>query len=214
MSIVAVGTIGYDTVETQHGSVNAALGGSVSYFALAARFFAPVSIVAAVGTDFREEDRRLFDERGIDLRGMVQREGSTFRWHGRYHEDMNVRDTISTELNVFADFMPDLLPDQRRADYVFLANISPELQQHVLAQVASPKVVAADTMNLWIQNDRAALIRLLPRIDLLTLNDEEARMLSGEHNLVKAGRAVLKMGPKTALIKRGEYGVLQFSEEG
>jgi len=213
MSIVAVGTIGYDTVETQHGSVSAALGGSVSYFALSARFFAPVSIVAAVGTDFREEDQRLFAERGIDVRGMVQREGPTFRWHGRYHEDMNVRDTISLALNVFADFMPDLLPDQRRADYVFLANISPELQQHVLEQVASPKVVAADTMNHWIANERQALIRLLPRIDILTVNDEEARMLSGEHNLVKAGRAIVKMGPDTVLVKRGEYGVLQFNKD-
>src|ERR1700675_3165287 len=125
MSIVAVGTIGYDTVETQRGSMTAALGGAVSYFALAARFFAPVSVVAAVGTDFRAEDERLFAERGIDLRGTARRDGPTFRWHGRYHEDLNVRDTISLELNVFADFTPDLLPDQCRADYVFLANISP-----------------------------------------------------------------------------------------
>jgi sugar/nucleoside kinase (ribokinase family) len=213
MSIVAVGTIGYDTVETKHGGVVAALGGSVSYFALAARFFAPVSVVAAVGTDFRDEDRRLFSDRGIDIRGMVQRDGPTFRWHGRYHEDMNVRDTISLELNVFADFTPELLPDQRRADYVFLANISPALQAHVLSQVATPKIVAADTMNHWIANDRAALVRLLPRIHILTLNDEEARMLAGEHNLLKAGRAILKMGPGTVLVKRGEYGVLQFSKE-
>ncbi len=213
MSIVAVGTIGYDTVETQHGNVTDALGGSVSYFALAARFFAPVSIVAAVGTDFRAADERLFADREIDMRGMERREGATFRWHGRYHEDMNLRDTISTELNVFADFMPALLPDQHRADYVFLANISPDLQRHVLDQVLSPKVVAADTMNLWIMNERAALIRLLPRIDILTLNDEEARMLTGEHNLVKAGRAIIKMGPDTVLVKRGEYGVLQFSKD-
>lgn len=214
MSILVVGSIGYDTVETQRGSVEAALGGSVSYFALAARYFAPVSVVAAVGTDFRESDRRLFAERAIDLRGLVTREGATFRWHGRYHEDMNVRDTVSLALNVFADFTPELLPDQRRADFVFLANISPDLQQHVLGQVASPRVVVADTMNHWIANDRAALVRLLPRIDILTLNDEEARMLSGEHNLVKAGRAILKMGPDTVLVKRGEYGVLQFSREG
>jgi sugar/nucleoside kinase (ribokinase family) len=214
MSILAVGTIGYDTVETRNGSVEAALGGSVSYFALAARYFAPVSVVAAVGTDFRESDRKLFAERAIDVRGMITRDGPTFRWHGRYHEDMNVRDTVSLALNVFADFSPELLPDQRRSDFVFLANISPDLQQHVLGQVASPKVVAADTMNHWIANDRAALLRLLPRIDILTLNDEEARMLSGEHNLVKAGRAILKMGPDTVLVKRGEYGVLQFSREG
>ena len=212
MSIVVVGTIGYDTVETQHGSVAEALGGSASFFALAARFFAPVSIVAAVGTDFKPEHWRLFQERGIDIRGMIRRDGPTFRWHGRYHEDMNIRDTISVALNVFADFTPELLPDQRRSDYVFLANISPELQQQVLSQVTSPKVVAADTMNHWIANERNSLMKLLPRIDILTLNDEEALLLSGEHNLVKAGRAVLKMGPDTVLVKRGEYGVLLFSQ--
>src|SRR5229473_3578316 len=147
MSIIVVGTIGYDTVETQHGGVTDALGGSASFFALAARFFSPVSIVAVVGSDFN-----------------------------------------------------------------FLANISPDLQTHVLEQVASPKIVAADTMNHWIANERQELIKLLPRLDILTVNDEEARMLSGEHNLVKAGRAILKMGPDTVLVKRGEYGVLQFSQ--
>jgi sugar/nucleoside kinase (ribokinase family) len=214
MSIVVVGTIGYDTIDTERGSVEEVLGGSASYFALAARFFAPVSIVAAVGSDFRPEHRRLFEERNIDIRGMERRDGPTFRWHGRYHEDMNIRDTISLALNVFADFTPELLPDQRRSDYVFLGNISPELQAHVLSQVASPKVVAADTMNHWIANERAGLTKLLPRIDILTLNDEEARLLSGEHNLVRAGRAVLKMGPDTVLVKRGEYGVLLFSKDG
>ena len=214
MSIVVVGSIGYDTIETEHGRVEEALGGAASYFALAARFFAPVSIVAAVGSDFRPDHWRLFEERNIDIRGMERRDGPTFRWHGRYHEDMNIRDTISLALNVFADFTPELLPDQRRSDYVFLANIAPELQLHVLSQVASPKVVAADTMNYWIANERAGLSKLLSRIDILTLNDEEARMLTGEHNLVRAGRAVLKMGPDTVLVKRGEYGVLLFGKEG
>jgi sugar/nucleoside kinase (ribokinase family) len=212
MSIIVVGTIGYDTVETQHGGVTDALGGSASFFALAARFLSPVSIVAVVGSDFKPEHMRLFTERNIDVRGLVRREGPTFRWHGRYHEDMNIRDTVSLSLNVFADFRPDLLPDQRRSDYIFLANISPDLQTHVLEQVASPKIVAADTMNHWIANERQELIKLLPRLDILTVNDEEARMLSGEHNLVKAGRAILKMGPDTVLVKRGEYGVLQFSQ--
>jgi len=214
MSIVVVGTIGYDTIETQTGKAVEALGGSAAYFALAARFFAPVSLVAAVGTDFKPEHHQLLAERNIDLRGLETREGLTFRWHGRYHEDMNRRDTLNLALNVFADFIPDLLPDQRRADYLFLANISPELQTCVLDQMNSPKVVAADTMNHWIENSRPELIKLMRRIDILTLNDEEARMLSGEQNLVKAGRAILKMGPKTALVKRGEYGVLQFSEDG
>jgi sugar/nucleoside kinase (ribokinase family) len=212
MSIIVVGTIGYDTVETQHGSVTDALGGSASFFALAARFFSPVSIVAVVGSDFKPEHMQLFAERNIDVRGLVRREGPTFRWHGRYHEDMNIRDTVNLALNVFADFRPELLPDQRRSDYIFLANISPDLQAYVLGQVASPKIVAADTMNHWIANERQELIKLLPRLDILTVNDEEARMLSGEHNLVKAGRAILKMGPDTVLVKRGEYGVLQFSQ--
>jgi sugar/nucleoside kinase (ribokinase family) len=212
MSIIVVGTIGYDTVETQHGGVTDALGGSASFFALAARFFSPVSIVGVVGSDFKPEHMRLFAERNIDVRGLVRREGPTFRWHGRYHEDMNIRDTVSLALNVFADFRPELLPDQRRSDYIFLANISPDLQAYVLGQVASPKIVAADTMNHWIANERQELIKLLPRLDILTVNDEEARMLSGEHNLVKAGRAILKMGPDTVLVKRGEYGVLQFSQ--
>jgi sugar/nucleoside kinase (ribokinase family) len=210
MSILVVGTVGYDTVETKNWKVEEALGGSASFFGLAARFFAPVSLVAAVGTDFRREDWQLFRERSIDVRGVAEIEGPTFRWHGRYHEDMNIRDTVSLALNVFEGFNPDLLPDQQRADYVFLSNISPDLQLHVLSQVASPKIVAADTMNHWIANERSAVMRLLSRLDLLTLNDEEARMLSGEANLVRAGRAILRMGPDTVLIKRGEYGVLKF----
>jgi sugar/nucleoside kinase (ribokinase family) len=211
MSIVVVGSVAYDTIETQQGRADDVLGGSTSYFALAARFFSPVSIVGAVGADFRDEDMRLFTDRNVDVRGLERREGLTMRWHGRYHEDMNKRDTLGLELNVFSDFAPELLPDQCRADYVFLGNIAPELQSRVLAQVQSPKVVAADTMNHWIENERPALMRLLAGVNILTLNDEEARMLSGEHNLVRAGRAILKMGPGTVLVKRGEYGVLQFS---
>ncbi len=213
MSIVVVGSVAYDTIETDHGKAERALGGAATYFALAARFFAPVSVVAVVGADFQPEHRELFAERNIDLRGLEQRDGKTFYWHGKYHEDMNKRDTIELALNVFADFRPVLLPDQRRADYLFLGNIAPALQQHVLEQMNSPKVVAADTMNYWIENERAALVKLIERLDVLTLNDEEARMLTGEHNLVKAGRAVLKMGPDTVLVKRGEYGVLQFSRD-
>jgi sugar/nucleoside kinase (ribokinase family) len=214
MSIVVVGSVAYDTVETTRGSVKEALGGSASYFAFAARFFTPVGIVAVVGSDFKPEDRQRLADRGIDLRALETKEGKTFRWHGRYHEDMNKRDTISLALNVFDGFNPTLLPDQQRCDYLFLANISPELQYRVLEQVKSPKLVAADTMDFWIQNARPHLTRLLARLDILTVNDEEARMLSGEHNLVKAGHAILKMGPKCLLVKRGEYGVLQFSKEG
>ena len=214
MSVVVVGAVGYDTIETQYGKAVDVLGGSGVYFSLAACFFAPVSLVAAVGTDFKPEDRQLLLDRNINLGGLQSRDGLTFRWHGRYHEDMNKRDTLNLALNVFADFTPELQPDQRCAGFVFLANIHPELQTCVLDQMDSPRVVAADTMSYWIENSRPELIKLMSRIDILTLSDEEARMLSGEHNLVKAGRALLKMGPSTVLIKRGENGVLQFSEEG
>src|SRR5208282_1046987 len=214
MSIVVVGSVAYDSVETTTGSVTEALGGSAVYFSVAARFFAPVSVVGIVGSDFRAESRHVLSDRGIDIRGLEQRPGKTFRWQGRYHEDMNQRDTLHLALNVFENFSPDLLPDQRRCDYLFLGNISPELQERVLSQVESPRLVVGDTMNHWIQQSGPELRKLLSRIDILTLNDEEARLLSGEHNLVKAGRAILKMGPKTALVKRGEYGVIQFSSEG
>jgi len=214
MSIVVVGSVAYDTVETSTGRRDDALGGAATFFSVAARFFAPVSIVAVIGNDFKPEHERMLTDRGIDVRGLERREGKTFHWHGRYHEDMNKRDTVSLALNVFDGFNPTLLPDQQRCDYLFLANISPELQYRVLSQVKSPKLVAADTMDFWIQNARPHLTRLLERLDILTVNDDEARMLTGEHNLVKAGRAILQMGPKSLLVKRGEYGVLQFSKEG
>jgi sugar/nucleoside kinase (ribokinase family) len=214
MSIVVVGFLAYDTVETPNGKVDEVLGGGASYFAIAARFFSPVSVVAVVGTDFKAEDMRLFTERNIDTRGIVKAEGQTTRWHGRYHEDLNMRDTVSLSLNVLEGFTPDLLPDQRRADYLYLAPNDPALQEHVLDQVLSPKVVVADLYDYWIGSTRPGLVKVLERIQVLLCSDNEARLLTGEHNLVKAGRAILKMGPSTVLIKRGEYGVLQFSDEG
>src|SRR5579875_1559791 len=218
MSIVVVGTVGYDTIETQSNRAVEALGGSATYFSLAARFFAPVSIVAAVGTDFKPHHRELFAEGNICLRGLCSREGLPFRWHGRYHEDMNRRDTLNLALNVFADFVPKLLPDQRRADFLFLANISPQLQAAVLDQMANPKIVAADTMNHWIETSRPELIKLLDRIDILTLNDEEARMLSGESNLVKAGRdqiGLARQHPRLFVVKRKNVdAVEQFDQFG
>jgi len=214
MSIVVVGSVAYDKVETGRGNATDALGGSAAFFSVAARFFTPVSIVAVVGSDFRPEDQQLLADRGIDLRALEKQEGKTMRWHGRYHEDMNKRDTLSLELNVFDGFMPNLLPDQRRCDYLFLGNIAPVLQERVLSQVMSPKLVAGDTMDHWILDTHDDLVKLLPKIDILTVNDDEARLLAGEHNLVKAGRAILAMGPRSLLIKRGEYGVIQFSKEG
>ena len=214
MSIVVVGFLAYDTVETPNGRVDEVLGGGASYFAIAARFFSPVSVVAVVGSDFKAEDMRLFTERNIDTRGIVKADGLTTRWHGRYHEDLNMRDTVALSLNVLEGFTPDLLPDQRRADYLYLAPNDPALQEHVLDQVPSPKVVVADLFDYWIESTRPGLVKVLERIQVLLCSDNEARLLSGEHNLVKAGRAILKMGPSTVLIKRGEYGVLQFSDEG
>ncbi len=214
MSIVAVGFLAYDTVETPGGRVDEVLGGGASYFAIAARFFSPVGIVAVVGSDFKAEDFQLFTDRNIDVRGVAKREGKTTRWHGRYHEDMNTRDTVALSLNVLENFTPQLLPDQCRADYVYLAPNDPALQEHVLDQVLSPKLVVADLYDYWIENTRPGLTRILERIQILLCSDSEARVLSGEHNLVKAGHAILKMGPGTVLIKRGEYGVLQFSKEG
>src|SRR5208282_5474680 len=214
MSIVVVGFLAYDTVETPTGKVDEVLGGGASYFAIAARFFSPVSVVAVVGTDFKAEDMRLFTERNIDTRGIVKADGLTTRWHGRYHEDLNMRDTVSLSLNVLEGFTPDLLPDQRRADYLYLAPNDPVLQEHVLDQVLSPKVVVADLYDYWIGNTWPGLVKVFERIQVLLCSDNEARLLTGEHNLVKAGHAILKMGPSTVLIKRGEYGVLQFSDEG
>ena len=214
MSIVVVGFLAYDTVETPTGKVVEVMGGGASYFSIAARFFSPVSVVAVVGTDYKAEDFQLFTDRNIDVRGVVKREGLTTRWHGRYHEDMNRRDTVKLSLNVLENFTPDLLPDQCRADYLYLAPNDPELQEHVLDQVLSPKVVTADLYDYWIENTRPGLAKVLERIQILLCSDHEARVLTGEHNLVKAGRAILKMGPATVLIKRGEYGVLQFSAEG
>ena len=214
MSIVVVGSVAYDKVETGRGNATDALGGSAAFFSVAARFFTPVSIVAVVGSDFKPEDQQLLADRGIDLRALEKQEGKTMRWHGRYHEDMNKRDTLNLELNVFDGFMPNLLPDQRRCDYLFLGNIAPVLQERVLSQVMSPKLVAGDTMDHWILDTHDDLVKLLPKIDILTVNDDEARLLAGEHNLVKAGRAILAMGPRSLLIKRGEYGVIQFSKEG
>jgi sugar/nucleoside kinase (ribokinase family) len=214
MSIVVVGFLAYDTVETPQGKVEEVMGGGASYFSLAARFFSPVSVVAVVGTDYKPEDFQLFTDRNIDVRGVVRREGKTTRWHGRYHEDLNMRDTVKLQLNVLENFTPDLLPDQRRADYLYLAPNDPELQEHVLDQVLNPKLVVVDLYDYWIENTRPGLARVLERIQILLCSDNEARILTGEHNLVKAGRAMLTMGPATVLIKRGEYGVLQFSEEG
>ena len=211
MSLLVVGSIAIDSVETPFGRAENVVGGAATYFALAASFFAPVRMVAAVGDDFPAEVLDDLRTRGVDLAGVERRAGRTLRWSGRYHEDMNVRDTLHLDLGVFADFQPRVPERYRDSAYVFLANIDPRLQASVLEQLYAPGVVGCDTMNHWIAESRPDLERLLERVGILVINDEEARLLSGERNVVRAARRVLQMGPKTLLVKRGEYGVIQFS---
>jgi sugar/nucleoside kinase (ribokinase family) len=188
------------------------LGGSAAYFALGASFFTPVRVVGVVGQDFPEEHLELFLQRGIDLEGLKREKGDTFHWRGRYHEDVNVRDTLELHLNVLSNFVPQLPDRYRDAEYVFLGNIDPVMQIEVLNQIRKLKLVACDTMDHWIRESAQDLRKVLRRIEMLVINDSEARLLSGYQNIVRAARAILKMGPKVVLIKRGEYGVLQFSD--
>ena len=211
VSILVVGSVFFDTIETLHGKAERALGGAATYFAVAASFFAPVRMVAAVGEDFPSEEMEFLSRRGIDLTGLQRRPGLTGYWAGRYHEDMNQRDTLQLDLNVFADFRPQLPASYRDTQYVFLANIDPRLQAMVLDQLPAPGLIGCDTMNHWISGSRSELEQLLGRVHVLVINDEEARLLSGERNVVRAARRLLAMGPGRVLIKRGEYGVIQFA---
>ena len=212
MSVLVVGTVAFDSIETPFGSAERILGGSASYFALGANYFAPVRIVGVIGQDFPQDYLDLFTQRGIDIEGIKKEKGDTFHWRGRYHEDINQRDTIELHLNVLAGFEPKLPERYRDAEYVFLGNIDPRMQMEVLNQIRRVKLVVCDTMDHWIRQSADELRKVLRRIEMLVINDSEARLLSGYDNIVKAARAILKMGPKTVLIKRGEYGVLQFSD--
>lgn len=211
MSILVVGSLALDSIETPFGKVEEALGGSAVYFSLAARFFTGVSLVGVVGTDFPQEHLSFLRAQGIDLGGLHQQEGKTFRWEGRYGYNLNDAETLETQLNVFESFQPEIPPPYRNADYVFLANIDPELQFRVLTQVQRPKVVACDTMNFWIENKLEALKKTISTVDILIINEAEARELAQEPNLVRACRAILTMGPKTLIIKQGTYGALMFN---
>jgi sugar/nucleoside kinase (ribokinase family) len=212
MSVLVVGTVAFDSIETPFGSAERILGGSASYFALGASFFAGVRVVGVVGKDFPQDYLDLFSERDIDIAGIKHESGDTFHWRGRYHEDINQRDTIELHLNVLAGFEPQLPDHYRDAEYVFLGNIDPRMQMEVLNQIRRLKLVACDTMDHWIRESQQELMKVLKRIEMLVINDSEARLLSGYDNIVKAARAILRMGPKMVLIKRGEYGVLQFSD--
>jgi sugar/nucleoside kinase (ribokinase family) len=214
MNVLVVGSVALDTVRTPFGARESILGGSAAYFAVAASYFSPVRLVAAVGEDFREEDRAVLQGRGIDLSGLITVRGRTFRWEGEYGFDLNNPRTLRTELGVFDGFLPVLSDSFRDSEVVFLANIDPEIQAAVLDQVRQPRFVACDTMNFWIETRRDALVRTLGRVDGLLINDGEARQLTGEPNLVRAAQAIRRMGPGTIVIKRGEYGALLFREQG
>ncbi len=207
--MVVVGSVAYDGVETPHGKVDRMLGGACTYIALSASFFTEPRIVAVVGDDFEEKDYDLLAARGIDLTGLERVPGRTFFWSGVYSHDMNDRETLTTELNVFANFDPKLPPSYKNAPYLLLGNIQPALQRSVKAQMdGSLRLVGGDTMNYWIADFRADLLRTIAEWDFLLINDAEARMLSGENNLRKAAAAIIAMGPKILVIKRGEHGAI------
>ncbi|MGA9627266.1 MAG: PfkB family carbohydrate kinase [Bryobacteraceae bacterium] len=214
MSLVVVGSVAYDGVETPHGKVDRMLGGAATYISLAAGYFTAVGIVAVVGDDFAPEDVDLLASRNIDLTGLERVAGGrTFFWAGVYSADMNDRTTLRTDLNVFADFNPKLPPRYRSEPYLFLGNIQPALQRNVRAQMSGLKLTGGDTMNYWINDFRGELLETLGQWDFLLINDSEARQLSGEHNLRRAAAKILEMGPHTLVIKRGEYGAILFRRD-
>ena len=206
MSLIVVGSIAFDSVETPTGRADDILGGSATYFAYAASFFTAVRLVGVVGTDFPPAYRDLLESRDIDLAGLEVAEGRTFRWSGAYADDMNTRTTRSVDLNVFGEFDPKVPEAFRDSELVFLANGSPQVQLRVLDQITRPRLTVADTMNLWIETTRDQTLELMRRVDGMVLNDEEAVMLTGRRNLVAAGRRVLAMGPKFVVVKKGEHG--------
>lgn len=213
-SLLIVGSVGLDTVETSGGKHHDILGGAASYSAVAASFLAPPRMVGVVGSDFPDQHVAFMKSRHVDLAGLEVAQGKTFRWSGKYSDDFASRTTLDTQLNVFSTFKPKLPTAWKDSEFVFLANIDPELQIDVLSQVARPRFVACDTMNFWIEGKREALGRLLQKVDMLLLNDEEARQLSGLSNLPAAARAIRKMGPGAVVVKRGDAGALLFHEGG
>jgi sugar/nucleoside kinase (ribokinase family) len=209
MSLLVVGSVAFDALETPYGKVDRTLGGAASYFALAASCFSPVRLVGVVGDDFTRKDAAVFRRRGIDTAGLERAPGKSFFWAGRYSATLNERTTLATELNVFANFAPKLPPSYRDSAYVFLANIDPTLQRSVLQQMRrAPKMVALDTMNYWIERTPVELRETLKHTQVLMINDEETRQLAGEHNLLRAASRIFRMGPKTLVVKRGEHGAL------
>ncbi|MCE1229561.1 MAG: PfkB family carbohydrate kinase [Firmicutes bacterium] len=215
MSLLAVGSVAFDDLETPSGRRENVLGGSATYFSLSASHFTPVAIVAVVGEDFGPEQMKVFEGKPIDLQGLDRAKGKSFRWKGAYGQDLNTATTLDTQLNVFADFHPNLPEATRRCPFLFLGNIAPGLQLNVVNQMAQrPRWIALDTMNFWIEGDREALFEVLKAIDILLVNEAEARAISGERNLVKACRAIQTLGPRIVVVKRGEYGAVLAAPEG
>jgi len=215
VSLLVVGSVAFDALESPYGKVERTVGGAATYFAVAASFFAPVSLVGIVGDDFTQEDEKIFRGRHIDTDGLERATGKTFFWAGRYSQNLNERVTLGTELNVFAEFKPRLPEKYRASKYVFLANIAPDLQRDVLQQVKKrPKIAALDTMNYWIERSNAELRETLKHVDILMINDSETRELSNEHNLLRAAKHIFKMGPATLVVKRGEHGAMMVDKRG
>lgn len=212
--VLVVGSVALDTVHTPGGDVEEALGGSASYFAIAASLYVPVRVVAVVGEDCPSAQRGLLGGRRIDLTGLQTAPGRTFRWEGVYSADMNERTTLRTELNVFESFHPVLPEAYRQSETVFLANIDPQLQEEVLDQLSAPTLVVLDTMNYWIQNRREELLRVLRRVQIVLLNEGEARLLTGADSILKAAEGIRMMGPQVVVVKRGEYGCIARTEKG
>ena len=212
MPVLVVGSIGLDTVKTPLAEHADLLGGSASYAAVGASFFTGVNLVGIVGEDFPQPHVDFFGSRNIDLCGLQIAQGKTFRWSGEYHTDLNTRSTRSIDLNVFEHFTPKLPPAYNHTQYVLLANIAPSLQSHVLDQMTQPRFIIADTMDLWLNVAKPDLLALLKRVDMLILNDGEARLLTGENSLIKAGKLIQKLGPKYVALKKGEHGCLLFGE--
>src|SRR5690606_23400900 len=211
MSLLVVGSVALDSVETPFGKTENALGGSAVFFSASASLLAPVPLVGVIGNDYPEHELEPLAARGVDLTGLERADGPSFRWRGRYRHDLNTAETLETHLGVFSRFSPKIPEAFRKAPFVFLGNIDPRLQLEVLQQVERPKLVACDTMNFWIESRRPDLLKLLEHVDLITLNDAEARQLSEKANLVKAARWILDRGPGHVIIKKGEHGAFMFT---
>jgi len=214
LGLLIVGSLALDTVITPLDKIEDALGGSATFISLAASYFSdPVELVGVVGNDFPDEYVRMLEDHGVDLEGLQKEEGKTFRWGGKYHYDLNVRDTLFTDLNVFEKFNPVIPEKFKKSKYVCLGNIDPTLQLKVLEQMIEPQLVVCDTMNYWIEGKKEELLQLLKRVDVLIINDSETRLLVQEPNLIKASKMIMDLGPQTLIIKKGEHGAMLFTDE-